>query len=143
MELTITIKLNDEELVNLKDAIKIEKEEPTREGSIYARFFDEGSPMWCKDAEMNLMFLKNQENYANDKLKAKGHLFLNEVYDMLGLPRTKSGAVVGWLYKEENPIGDNHVDFDIYNDRNHDFVNGYERTALLDFNVDGMILDYI
>lgn len=110
--------------------------------SDYARFFDVGNEYWEKDAEYNLTFLKHQERYANDKLKAKGHLFLNEVYDMLGIPRTRAGQVVGWVYDEENPVGDNYVDFGIYdlhNDAKRDFVNGKERTILLDFNVDGNI----
>ena len=92
------------------------------------------------------MFLKDQQRYANDILKSKGHLFLNEVYDMLSIPRTKAGQVVGWIYDEKHPVGDNFVDFgiyDIYNERARDFVNGYERTILLDFNVDGNILDMI
>ena len=111
--------------------------------SIYARFFDDSCIHWDKDRSVNLMFLKNQQNYANDLLKAKGYLFLNDVYDMLGIPRTKEGQVVGWIYDVHNPIGDNFVDFDIYNDHNSEFINGYENNLLLDFNVDGCILDKI
>lgn len=114
--------------------------------SDYARFFDDGCTGWTKDPEYNLMFLKDQQRYANDRLQSKGSLFLNEVYDMLGIPRTKAGACVGWIYDEKNPVGDNFVDFgiyDMYNERKRDFVNGYERTILLDFNVDGNILDLI
>lgn len=112
--------------------------------SDYARFFDDGCKGWEKDSEYNLMFVKTQQQYANDLLKANGHLFLNEVYDMLGIPRTKAGQVVGWVYNNENPIGDNYVDFGIYDlhrEKVRDFVNGYERTILLDFNVDGNIWD--
>ena len=114
--------------------------------SSYARFFDDGCTGWTKDPEYNLMFLKNQQRYANDLLKSRGHLFLNEVYDMLGIPRTKAGQVVGWIYDEEYPNGDNFVDFgiyDLYNEKARDFVNGYERTILLDFNVDGDIMNLI
>ena len=110
--------------------------------SDYARFFDVGNPNWEKDSEYNLMFLKRQQAYANDKLKANGYLFLNEVYDMLGIPKSKAGQVVGWIYDPENGTGDNYVDFGIYNvnrEAARDFVNGYERTILLDFNVDGNI----
>lgn len=113
-------------------------------GSEYARFFDEGSSYWEKDSEYNLMFLRAQQNYANDKLKANGYLFLNDVYEMLDIPRTKAGQMVGWVYDLENPIGDNYVDFGIYEtnrEKSRDFVNGYERVILLDFNVDGNILD--
>lgn len=113
--------------------------------SDYAKFFDDGCTGWTKDPEFNLMYLKRQQEYANDVLQAKGHLYLNEVYDMLGIPRTKAGQVVGWIYDEKNPVGDNFVDFGIYDSAlkevNRDFVNGYERTILLDFNVDGNILD--
>lgn len=112
--------------------------------SEYARFFDDGCAGWTKDPEYNLMFLRDQQRYANDLLKSKGHLFLNEVYDLLGIPRTKAGQIVGWIYDEKHPNGDNFVDFGIYDTNktaNRDFVNGYERTILLDFNVDGNIWD--
>lgn len=114
--------------------------------SEYARFFDDGCNGWTKDAEYNLMFLKNTQNTANDLLKSRGHLFLNEVYDMLGIPRSKAGQVVGWIYDKDHPTGDNFVDFGMYNmniEKVRDFVNGYERTILLDFNVDGPIMDMI
>lgn len=111
--------------------------------SDYAKFFDEYCAGWTKDAEYNLMFLRQQQNYANELLKSRGHLFLNEVYDMLGIDRTRAGNIVGWVYDEEHPIGDNFVDFGIYvldNEKSRDFVNGRERSILLDFNVDGDIL---
>ena len=114
--------------------------------SDYARIFDNGSMGWTKDPEYNLMFLKLQQNQANDRLRAQGYLFLNDVYDMLGIPRTKAGQIVGWIYDEENPVGDNFVDFgiyDIYNEKACDFVNGRERSIVLDFNVDANILDMI
>lgn len=116
------------------------------EYSDYARFFDDGCTGWTKDPEFNLMFLKDQQRYANDLLKTRGHLFLNEVYDMLGIPRCTAGQVVGWIYDEKQPIGDNFVDFgiyDIHNEAKRNFVNGYERTILLDFNVDGDIMNLI
>ena len=113
--------------------------------SDYARFFDESCDAWEKDSEYNLMFLRAQQQYANDLLKARGHLFLNEVYDMIGVPRTKAGQVVGWLYRpDDKDCGDNFVDFGIYEinrEKARDFVNGYERSILLDFNVDGYIWD--
>lgn len=110
--------------------------------SDYAKFFDEASPYWEKNPEYNLMFLKSQEKYANNLLKAQGYLFLNDVYKSLGLEPTKAGQVVGWIYDPENPDIDNYVDFGIYdvsNERKRAFVNGYERNILLDFNVDGNI----
>lgn len=108
--------------------------------SQYAKWFDWECTGWTKDAEYNLMYLKTQEMYANNYLRVKGHLLLNEVYDMLGMPRTKAGMIVGWIYDEENPIGDNFVDFGLMDERNRDFINGYENTVLLDFNVNGEII---
>lgn len=112
--------------------------------SEYARIYDDGCNGWSKDPELNFLFLKKQQSYANDRLKSRGYLFLNEVYELLGFQRTKAGQVVGWIYDEENPIGDNFVDFGIFNTdvaKTRDFVNGYERNIVLDFNVDGPILD--
>lgn len=116
------------------------------EHSEYARFFDEWCAGWQKDAELNLYFLRQQQNYANELLKAKGHVFLNQVYDMLGIKRTKAGQIVGWVYDESGEYSDGHIDFgfyDLHNEGARDFVNGRERSILLDFNVDGNILDMI
>jgi hypothetical protein len=110
--------------------------------SDYARFFDDGCTGWTKDPETNLVFLKQIEAWANKRLQAVGHLYLNEVYEALGIPHTKAGQIVGWIYDEKNPVGDNYVDFhiyDIYDERKRAFVNGYERVILIDFNVDGNI----
>ena len=110
--------------------------------SQYARFYDDGCKEWSKMPDYNLTFLKCQQNYANDLLQSRGHIFLNEVYDLLGIPRTSEGAVVGWVKGH----GDDFVDFGIFDpesEKKRDFVNGYERAILLDFNVDGVIYDLI
>lgn len=114
--------------------------------SEYARFFDASSENFAKDPEYNMMFLRRQQDYANEMLKSRGHLFLNEVYDLLDIPRSKAGQVVGWVYdKNGNTKGDNYVDFGLYrNDQGtRRFVNGLEYNILLDFNVDGVIYDII
>lgn len=111
--------------------------------SIYAKFFDEFSSSWSREPEYNHIFLNCQQNYANDLLHARGHVFLNEVYDRLGLPRTKAGAVVGWVVSKD---GDNFIDFGVFDqdsERVRAFVNGQEKSILLDFNVDGVIYDLL
>ncbi len=111
--------------------------------SDYARFFDETCTEWSKTPEYNLSFLRHQQDFMNDMLNARGHLFLNEVYDCLGIPRSQAGAVVGWI---KDGDGDGYVDFRIYDlksEQKRAFVNGYERSILLDFNVDGIIYDKI
>ena len=113
--------------------------------SDYARFFDELSPYWEKDTAYNLTFLKQQERYLNDRLQKRGYLFLNEVYKALGIPETKAGQQVGWVYNEKHPVGDNYVEFIGLHDYNslqtRAFINGHEPAILLDFNVDGYIMD--
>lgn len=114
--------------------------------SPFARFFDDGCRGWTKDPSYNLLFLKQQQNEANKRLKREGFLFLNDIFDMLGIPRCRLGQEVGWIYDEAIPNGDNFIDFGIFDTtraKNMDFVNGYERTIILDFNVDGYILDKI
>ena len=140
MKITITIEVDDKEL---KKLFEDEPEEETTEKesvSEYARWFDECSINWINDAEQNRMFLTCQENYANELLRAKGCLFLNDVYNMLGIARTKAGQVAGWIYSEDDK---DQVSFGIYSDVNRDFVNGRSANALLDFNVEGNILDYL
>lgn len=123
--------------------------------SDYTFFFDESNPYWEKDGNYNRMFLLAQQQYANDKLRANGYLYLNDVLDDLGIRGTKAGQIVGWVYDPNNPNGDNYVDFGIYETYRRDeesFVKDaairerfgkevYERIVLLDFNVDGNILD--
>ncbi len=119
----------------------------TNEPSVYARFFDSSSSSWNKEPEYNLIFLQCQQNYANDLLNSRGHVFLNEVYDMLGLQRSQAGAVVGWILSpDEERTTDNFVNFGVFDGKTEqvrDFVNGFEGAILLDFNVDGVIWDKI
>lgn len=109
--------------------------------SPYARFFDEVSREWKKDAELNRMYIECQQNWANQLLRMRGHVFLNEVYDSLDIERTPEGAVVGWIYPSDN--GDNYISFGIHEVRNADFLDGTEPRILLDFNVDGVIYNLI
>jgi hypothetical protein len=110
----------------------------------YAKVFEEGHPDWKQDNEMNLYYLRARQAQANDMLKSSGHLFLNEIYDMLGFKRTKAGAVVGWIYDDKKPYGDNFVDFGISEIRRHDAdTDEYKRAYILDFNVVGDITSKI
>ncbi len=110
--------------------------------SPYARYFDSSSTQWSPTPDYNLTFLKCTQNYANDILNTKSHIFLNEVYDMLGIPRSKEGQIVGWVKGNR----DSYVDFGIFDGENQDkrqFVNGILDSILLDFNVDGIVYDLI
>lgn len=142
MEITITIKIDDHELLNSKNVET--RKEVKGNYSRYAMYFDEENPNFDgKHPEFNRIFLAAQQRYANDLLKTKGYLFLNDVYKMLGLPETKAGQIVGWVYNTESPFGDNYVDFGIFDEHNKNFINGKSNIALLDFNVDGNILELL
>lgn len=127
---------------------KVEKA-PDHLYSQYARFFDEANINWDKSPEQNMYFLKMVQNQMNDKLKARGHVFLNEVYDALGFNRSEAGQLVGWVWNRDNTAmeaGDGYIDFGIFDGNDYAkraFINGDERSILLDFNIDGMIYDLI
>jgi hypothetical protein len=108
--------------------------------SPYARIFDQSCPNWKKDAELNRVHIQFQQNYANHLLNARGHVFLNEVYDSLGFPHTREGSIVGWILDGH---GDNYIDFGMFDPANSAFINCAEPSVWLDFNVDGMIFDKI
>lgn len=106
----------------------------------FARFFDEGNPNWDTNPNYNLMFLRAQQNIANDILHSKGFIMLSEVYDMLGFEQTPESLVTGWV----EGLGDNCVDFGLYDYEKEGvrkFVNGKANVILLDFNHDGVVWD--
>ena len=166
----VTAKYGDEVDKEMRYGIKKEKKEKDgkktkedivvgcdeKELSGYARYFNESNINWTDDPQFNMMFLRQNQNWANDKLISQGYLYLNDVYDALGFPKTKAGQVVGWVYDpKNNECGDNYVDFGIYDlnvrgyrdemandtiaEERQDFINGYRNSILLDFNVDGNI----
>lgn len=108
--------------------------------SPYAQCFDEFNKHWEKSAENNYYFISCQQNYANHLLRARGHVFLLEVYDMLGFPRTPASSQVGWVMGHN---GDDYIDFGMFQPHGYDFVNSRERSIWLDFNVDGPIWNLI
>ncbi len=126
--------IRENEIVN-ESTGEVETVQSVSSPDDFSRFFDEYSPYWSKDAEYNLFFLRSRENFANDKLKAQGYLFLNDVYDMLGIARTKAGQIIGWIYDPKDERRANYVDFGISEENE----NCLDRSYLLDFNVDGDI----
>lgn len=123
--------------------------------SPYARFFDECNPNWSKSPADNKYLLECAQNQLNNLLRARqignpgdhgykpGVVFLNEAYDMLGFDRTEAGQYVGWTSDTET--GDGFIEFFMYEDayQKREFINGYERSILLDFNVDGVVADIL
>jgi hypothetical protein len=101
--------------------------------SIYAQVFDQHNKHWSNQALHNKLFLQTQQSYLNDVLRARGHVFLNDVYDALGFNRTTAGQMVGWLKDGD----DGYIDFAITEDEDEPGV------FTLDFNVDGVIYEKI
>lgn len=130
---------NKFEIANAETKENVAVVDPTKM-SPYARFYDEASPNWEKNAEHNRLFIQCIQNYANERLRARGHLFLNEVYDMLGIERSPEGQIVGWVVGGD---GDGYIDLGMYSATNAQFINGWEPRVLLDFNVDGVVYDLI
>lgn len=108
--------------------------------SVYAKIFDEYNINWSKDPEINRIFLQCQQQYMNHMLHTRGHVLLNDVYDSIGVDRTKAGMVVGWVLDGD---GDGYIDFGLFDESASRFINNYERSIVLDFNVDGVIYDMI
>lgn len=112
--------------------------------SDYSRFFQAG----CKgfdacSGRYNLLYLKGIQAMFNNKLIADGYVMLNDVYRELGFDTIPEGWSIGWVYDEENPIGDNYIDFGLYEARNKNqrAVNDWEPVILMDFNVDGNLYE--
>lgn len=110
------------------------------EVSVYARWFAHGNPEWSDNREYNLIFLQTVQARANEQLTRKGHVFLNEVYDMLNVPRTSTGQLVGWVTGRPG-VDDDFVDFGIHAPHNEDSIRN--NRFLLDFNVSGVVYDMI
>lgn len=103
--------------------------------SDYAVYFDNKSRNYETNMDYNRMFLKAQQQFANDKLQARGHIFLNEVLDDLDLPRSPAGQIVGWT--KDGPDG--YVNFRILEVERETEDGRHEPALLLDFNVEGDI----
>ena len=112
--------------------------------SDYSRFFQMGCKGFdASSGRYNLLYLKGIQAMFNNKLIADGYVMLNDVYRELGFDTIPEGWSIGWVYDEENPIGDNYIDFGLYEARNKNqrAVNDWEPVILMDFNVDGNLYE--
>lgn len=127
----------------VKRSVKLIKDNlKTVDDISYVRVFDWTNPYYCEDdPNYNLFFLRAQQSYFNDKLKAEGYLFMNEVDKTLGFTRTKPGQIVGWHYDENNPNIDNFVDLNITEVEKYDDYGVKRVVCVIEYNVDGSILN--
>ena len=118
--------------------------DPDQPADYLRPWFDEFNNNWTRDPVANYLFLKGVQQHMNNRLAVKGHVFLNEVFDALGMERCSEGAVVGWV--KHRSKGDGYVDFGFMTSRDPvaiAFCNGAERSVRLNFNIDGVIWDQI
>lgn len=110
--------------------------------------FDAGDPGWDPTPDACMHYLELIQRTATDRLRSKGYLTLNEVYEMFGHPATKAGLVNGWVFKKDS-VGDNEVSFfleNIYREiraAENEGTTLYNRGYIVDFNIDGYIYDQI
>lgn len=112
------------------------------ERSDFVKYLVKGNDKWDRSPDMVRFTLECQQNLANDILKNKGEITLNEVYDLLGFEHTEAGMVYGWIYDKYNPFGDNKVEFrvkKVHVPNENDPAKGYSIGYAIDFNVDGNI----
>lgn len=135
-------KIIDGKKTKTEDIIEEQVSEIPGGYSAYSKIFEPSNPNWEKDSETNRFFLSANQEYFNHVLQTRGYVFLNEVYERLGFEPTKAGQVVGWI----KGMGDDFIDFGMYNlssEATMRFINGSENVVILDFNVDGPILETV
>lgn len=93
---------------------------------VYSQLFEPANPNWSDEPNHNMLFVQAMQNHANDTLRVRGHVTLNDVYDLLGFRRSEEGQLVGWT---KGPI-----DFNIKTN---------PKTIRLTFRVEGEILGAI
>lgn len=117
--------------------------EDSKDTNYFTRIWSEGeTSAWMRNVNNSLLFLKGQEDIFNCILNTRGFVFLNEVLDALGYPMTPEGAVTGWVKDH----GDGYIEFGIRNEEDPQVMSwrrGFSKSVMLNFNVDGNILELI
>ena len=129
-----------------KDITRLENDD---DGDPFVRYFGKytkdmqgnvvENPQWEENADYRMMHLRATERYANDLLVARTYVSLNDVYDMLSIPRTQAGQMIGWVYSKDNEKGDNFISFGLTDEIVYD-EDGNPGT-MLEFNADGVVWD--
>ena len=108
--------------------------------------FDDKCKGWNPNPEFTKTHLLRTQEFFNERLRAVGHVYLNEILEAFGMPGTKSGHMIGWVYNEEDTSLSNCIDFGLFEtfkEQTRDFMNGRDKFCWVDFNVDGNIYDIL
>jgi len=89
------------------------------------------------DLKNNAMFVQMIQDMANDILRSRGYISLNEVLSLLGFAPDRWGNMLGWVRDSE--FGDGYVDFGVWAHgfaEGRDWIRGKVSFKGLYFNVD-------
>lgn len=139
--------LTAEEVLQGKFVCKVENEDGTVEeytttvknpyDNPFKFRFDKYSTVWNPHHCSNETILMSELNWCNNLLQIQGYLFLNDVLDRLGIPRTKAGQILGWRTDGD---GDGYIDFGVVDCATLTGAAYDDNAFELNFNVDGDIL---
>lgn len=122
-------------------------------GNELTRIMDASNPLWDPSPEILRMRLMAIQKDLNREMRLRydertgkmGYMLLNEILEKLYFKPTQAGCILCKTYDPKNPIGDNFLDFGIYDSRsetNRRFINGDESIVFLNFNMDGDITNF-
>ncbi len=101
--------------------VKMRAEGTYRHGLLINAFVFTGVSLEATpDHEVNMMFVRNVIQHMARVNQIRGHVFLNEVLDALGLERMSNGATDGWFDREiewdvhETSIGEPQLTIQLY-----------------------------
>lgn len=66
--------------------------------------FDEKSPYWSKNFEFNKAFLKSQLMYVRDYYFVKGYMYLEHIYDILGIKWDPCNENTCWILNRDGEL---------------------------------------
>lgn len=93
--------------------------------------FKNGKGLWMVDKKYSKKFIRDTERYLNDRLRALGWISLNEVYDLLGIPRVLEAQIVGWKISDKL-TDDNCIKFEFDEiDNNQNIVVKFKNMVTL------------
>lgn len=122
------------------------------DGNMFTAVFHEGNLGFERDALHNKFVIDSTVQMLNQRLQSryrKGHpgiMSYNEARKAFGFRPVPHGQIWGWVYDEENPVGDNYISVGMLEDIDSakaNFINGEEYAVVLNFNCDSNILKYM
>lgn len=64
--------------------------------------FNSSHPLWNNDQNLNKRVVDTILDFCYVKFQSMGYLFLNDVYQELGIRSTRQGQIAGWVYDKKH-----------------------------------------